>query len=146
MIHGTFCCTTITVAGNIQCFVCDNYNDDISYVSVALHPDPVQALSVTVDENVTLSWNPPVNIQSAEEVSEYQIRFKPHGGEHYNEMTVRDSCTATIDFTQESGLVSSKNYKFEVRAQNDCGEGEWAKASAFCGMYLYAHHDQVSQL
>jgi len=93
-------------------------------------------LSVTVDENVTLSWNPPVNIKNAEEVSEYQIRYKQIGGMLYNEMTVRDSCTASIDFTQNSGLVSSKNYRFEVRAQNDCGKGEWVKASAFCGMYL----------
>jgi len=109
----------------------------LKIISVALHPDPVQALSVTVDENVTLSWNPPVNIQSTEEVSEYQIRFKPDGSEHYYEMTVRDSCTATIDFTEESGLVSSKNYRFEVRARNHCGEGEWVEVSAFCGMYLH---------
>ena len=94
-------------------------------------------MSVTIDENVTLSWNPPVNIQSAEEVSEYQIRFKPDESRHdYYERTVRDSCTAIIDFTQESGLVSSKNYRFEVRARNSCGEGEWVKVSAFCGMYL----------
>ena len=108
------------------------------FISAALHPDLVQTLSVTIDENVTLNWNPPVNIQSAEEVNEYQIRFKSNGSRHY-EMTVRDSCTATIDFTQESRLVSSKNYKFEVRAQNDCGAGEWVKASTFCGMYLPFH-------
>ena len=83
---------------------------------------------------MTLSWNPPVNIKNAEEVSEYQIRYKQIGEMLYNEMTVRDSCTASIDFTQ--GLVSSKNYRFEVRARNDCGKGEWVKASAFCGMYL----------
>ena len=102
----------------------------------ALHPGSVRNLSVTVEENVTLSWNPPINIQNAEEVSEYQIRFKTVGSECYNEMTVRDSCTATIEFTQESGLVSLKNYEFEVRAQSDCGEGEWEKVSAFCGMYV----------
>ena len=102
----------------------------------ALHPGSVRNLSVTVEENVTLSWNPPINIQNAEEVSEYQIRFKTVGSECYNEMTVRDSCTATIEFTQESGLVSLKNYEFEVRAQSDCEEGEWEKVSAFCGMYV----------
>ena len=129
-------CTLVDIfSGNIQCFVCNIMM--ALYIYIDLHPDPVRNLSVTVDESVTLSWNPPANVQCAEEVSEYRIRFKPHGGEHYNEMTVRDSCTATIVFTQESGLVSSKNYKFEVRAQNDCGEGEWVEESAFCGMYLY---------
>ena len=87
---------------------------------------------------MTLSWNPPANIQCGEEVSEYQLRcFKPDGSVCYNQTTIKDSCTATIDFTQESGLVSSNIYKFEVRAQNHCGEGEWVEASAFCGMYLY---------
>jgi len=101
----------------------------------ALHPCPVRELSVTVDESVTLSWNPPVNIQSAEEVSEYQIRFKPDGSERYNEMTVKDSCTtASINFMQ---LMPSKYYKFEVRARNDCGEGEWEQTSAFCGTYVH---------
>ena len=102
----------------------------------ALHPDPVRNLSVTIDENVTLSWNPPANIQNAEEVSEYQIRFKPDGRERYNQMMVKDSCTASIDFTQDSDLVSSIIYNFEVRAQNECGEGEWEKMSAFCGMLV----------
>ena len=100
----------------------------------ALHPGPIRELSVTVDESVTLNWNTPVNIQRAEEVSEYQIRFKPHGGERYNEITVKDSCTtASIDFMQ---LMPSKYYTFEVRARNDCGEGEWEETSAFCGMYV----------
>jgi len=104
------------------------------FISAALHPDLVQTLSVTIDENVTLNWNPPVNIQRAEEVSEYQIRFKPHGGERYNEMTVKDCCTtASIDFMQ---LMPSKYYIFEVRARNDCGEGEWEETSAFSGMYV----------
>ena len=112
------------------------------HIYAALHPDSVKNLSITVDENVTLSWNPPVNIQSAEEVSEYQIHFKPDGSGHYNEMTVRDSCTASIDFTQ---LVSSKKYNFKVRARNDSGEGKWEEASVFCGMlvcqycYLWRH-------
>jgi len=106
----------------------------ISYA--ALHPDPVRNLSVTIDENVTLSWNPPANIQNAEEVSEYQIRFKPDGREHYNQMMVKDSCTASIDFTQDSRLVSSIIYNFEVRARNECREGEWEKMSAFCGMLV----------
>ena len=83
---------------------------------------------------MTLSWNPPVNIKTAEELSEYQIRFKPDGNGRYHEMTVKDSCTASI----ESGLVSSKKYNFEIRPRNDCGEGEWVKASAFCGMYFIA--------
>ena len=100
----------------------------------ALHPGPIRELSVTVDESVTLNWNTPVNIQRAEEVSEYQIRFKPHGGERYNEITVKDSCTtASIDFMQ---LMPSKYYTFEVRARNECGEGEWEKMSAFCGMLV----------
>ena len=87
---------------------------------------------------MTLSWNPPVNIQTADELSEYQIRFKPDGNGRYHEMTVKDSCTASIDFTHESGLLPSKNYNFEVRARNDSGEGTWVKASAICGMlFLY---------
>ena len=87
-----------------------------------------------IDESVTLSWNPPANIQTAEEVNEYQIRFKPNGSGHYKEMTVKDSCTTSIVLTQNSGLVSSKYYIFEARAHNDFGEGEWERVPKFCGM------------
>ena len=104
----------------------------ISYA--ALHPEPVRNLSVTVEEDVTLSWNPPVNIQRAEEVSDYQIRFKPLGSGDYNHKSVKvtDSCATNIDvdFTRH---VSSDHYTFEVRARNDCNEGKWEKTSAFCG-------------
>ena len=101
----------------------------------ALRPGRVKDLSVTIDETVTLSWKQPVNIQTSEEVSEYQVRFKPTVSWHYKEIKVKDSsCTAIIDVTQESGLVSSRPYTFEVRARNICGEGEWQETSAFCGM------------
>jgi len=104
-------------------------------IHAALDPDLVRHLSADVDENVpslTLSWTPPVNIQSANEVTEYQIRFNPFGSEHFNEMTVSGS-TNSVVFTRDLSLVPMVHYHFQVRAKSGNKEGEWRDVSAYYG-------------
>ena len=105
-------------------------------IPAALDPGPVRHLSAAVDEHVpslTLSWKPPLNIQSPDEVSEYQILFNPLGSELFNEMTVSGS-TNSIVFTREAWLVPLAYYHFQVRAKSGHKEGEWRDVSAYYGM------------
>ena len=102
----------------------------------ALHPAPVQNLSVTVDENIptiTLSWNSPVNIQSADELNEYHIHV--FRNEQKNGTPFRTSTTSFL-LTRELGLDPLENYHFQVRAQCGREEGEWNQVSAYYGNTL----------
>jgi len=104
-------------------------------IHAALDPGPIQNLSADVDENIpslTLSWKPPVNVQSADEITEYQIRFNPFGSELFNEMTVSGS-TNSVVFTRDLGLEPLVHYHFQVRAKSRNKEGEWRDVSAYYG-------------
>ena len=105
-------------------------------ILAALHPDPVRNLSVTVNENiptVTLSWNPPANIQNTDELNEYHIDVVGNC-EGHNGTTFRVSTTYTSAvLTRESGLDPLENYHFQVCAQSGREEGERKHVSAFYG-------------
>ena len=85
---------------------------------------------------MTLSWNPPVNVQSADELTGYLIRFNLLGTENYDEMTVSGAMTSVVFTRESSQLVPLKHYHFQVKAQSACGEGEWSDVSAYYGKIL----------
>ena len=107
----------------------------------ALVPGQVQNLRSTLDTNIpslTLNWDKPSNVKTAEEVTAYDIRFKPAGSwwrKDYHKMTVYSPATS-IYLTRENGLNPRIRYEFEVRAQNDHSEGEWNKVSKYIGMFI----------
>ena len=94
-----------------------------------------------MDPNVpcaTLTWDPPQNVKktgipsSLLSNSKYNIRFKPKGREHYNEVDV-DGSTTSVVLKRESGLIPLTTSMFEVRAQ--CGDnlGKWKAISRYIG-------------
>ena len=105
----------------------------------ALVPGQVQNLRSTLHTNIpslTLHWDKPSNVKTAEEVTAYDIRFKPAGSwwrKDYHKMTVYSPATS-IYLTRENGLNPRIRYEFEVRARNNHCEGEWSKVSI--GMFI----------
>jgi len=92
-----------------------------------------------VDPNVpsaTLTWDPPKNVTRTGTQSfllnTYNVRFKPEGREHYDEVDVDGSATSVI-LKRESGLIPLTTSMFEVRAQ--CGDnlGKWKAISRYIG-------------
>jgi len=107
----------------------------------AVVPGQVQNLKSTLDTNapsLTLHWDKPSNVKAAEEVTAYDIRFRPAGSSRskdYRNMTV-DSPATSVLLTRENGLNPLTTYDFEVRAQNDYCEGEWSKVSKYIGIFI----------
>jgi len=89
--------------------------------------------------SLTLNWNKPSNVTIAEEVTAYDIRFRPAGSwwiQGYHKMTV-DSPATSVVITRENGLNPLTTYDFEVRARNDHCEGEWNKVSKYIGTFIH---------
>ena len=113
----------------------------------AMMPDPVQNLTLTLDRNkptLTLNWVPPSNVDfhNPEELTCYDIWFKPQNLEGYNWNchTVPSSST-TLTLTRKSGLELDLVSQFSVRAQNyDHRAGEWASVTQMIGMLAYCYH------
>ena len=103
------------------------------HVCTALVPGEIQSLKRSIDKkqaSVTLNWDPPLNFQRPNEVTNYQIRFKPiKGSVDYTERTV-DVSTTSIILRRDSGLKASTMYSFEVRAGNAASAGVWRKVTA----------------
>ena len=105
----------------------------------ALVPGQVQNLRSNPDPDiptVTLYWDKPSNVKTAEEVTAYDIRFRPAGSwwrKDYQMMTVDYSATS-VHLTRENGLNPQTRYEIEVRARNDHCEGEWSQVSKYIGM------------
>ena len=107
----------------------------------ALVPGQVQNLRSTLDPDIltlTLNWDKPSNVTTAEEVTAYDIRFRPTGSllrKGYRMVTV-DYPATSILLTRENGLNSLTRYDFEVRAWNASCEGEWSQVSKYIGMFI----------
>ena len=93
---------------------------------------------------MTLSWDPPANIRSTEEVTEYQIDFikvnhqnETMPGEN-TEMTVNGS-TNSVVLTRESGLEPLMHYRFWVRGKSGPTGGDWDNVSRQYGRYCIVH-------
>jgi len=109
--------------------------------TTALVPGQVQNLRSTLDTNIpslTLNWDKPSNVKTAEEVTAYDIRFRTAGSllrSGYHMVTV-DSPAASALLTIENGLNPQTRYDFEVRARNaDHCEGKWSKVSKYIGRF-----------
>ena len=102
----------------------------IHFIHTALHPDPVQNLSAVVDANiptVTLSWDPPINVQSADELTCYLIQVR----NNKNIICGHLKCSTTRQvLTRDSGLVLFMKYSFQVTAQSATHQGEYREVSA----------------
>ena len=107
----------------------------------ALVPGQVQKLRSTLHTNIpslTLNWDKPSNVKTAEEVTTYDIRFRPAGSwwiQGYRKRTVNSPATS-VHLTRENGLNPLTKYEFEVRARNDHCEGEWSKVSIYIGTFI----------
>ena len=109
----------------------------------ALVPGQVQNLRSTSDTNtpsLTLTWDKPSNVQAAEDVTAYDIHFRPAGIwwiqdyiYTYDERTVDSPATSVL----LTGLNPLTTYDFEVRARNAGQDGEWNKFSEYIGMFIH---------
>jgi len=83
---------------------------------------------------VTLSWKPPVNVQNADELTGYLIRFNLLGSENYDDMTVSGATTSVV-FTRESSKLSpTEALPLSSQSLRSArGEGEWSDVSAYYG-------------
>ena len=88
--------------------------------------------------SLTLNWDKPSNVKTAEEVTAYDIRFRPAGRwwiQGYHKM-IMDSSATSVVLTRENGLNPLTTYEFEVRTRNDHCEGEWSKVSKYIGIFI----------
>jgi len=103
-------------------------------------PGRVQNLRSILDTNkpsLTLNWDKPNNVVTAEDLIAYDIRFRPAVGwrKDYHMLTV-DSPVTSVLLTRENGLNPLTTYDFEVRAQNAVhNEGKWIKLSKYIGRF-----------
>ena len=100
----------------------------------ALLPEQVQNLRSIPDTNaatLTLNWDKPSNVKTAEDVTAYDIRFRPARSlwkKGYHKMTVDSSATSVV-LTRENGLKPLTMYDYKIRARNDHCKGEWSNVS-----------------
>ena len=113
----------------------------------AMIPNPIQNLRLTMDRDkpsLTLNWDPPSNVDfhNPDELTRYDIFFKPEGQQECTWMTAPRLST-TVTLTRKSGLVLDPVCQFSVRAQNcDQQAGEWITVTQLIGTvdtYLILH-------
>ena len=80
---------------------------------------------------LTLQWDAPIK-NSDDEITSYDIRFKPKDGDSYREESV-DGPSRTITLTKASGIEPLTTYKFKVRARIGDTEGKWKAVSQYIG-------------
>ena len=106
-----------------------------------LFPGEVQNLRAKMDTStpsLILEWNKPSNCVTDQDVTSYDIRFRPSGSpdeEGYCNVTVRAPATSIV-LTRESGLTPLVEYQFEVRAKNPSYDGNWSSKSKYIGMCI----------
>ena len=106
-----------------------------------LFPGEVQNLQAKMDTStpsLILEWDKPSNCETDQDVTSYDIRFRPSGSpdeESCCNMTVRAPATSIV-LTRESGLTPLVDYEFEVRAKNPGYDGKWSSKSKYIGMCI----------
>ena len=101
----------------LMCFTCFHLFITVGDLEASLQPR-IPELSVT------LRWG--VTKQSREdEITAYDIRFRPKDADGYINGTSVDGTCKTITLTSTSGIAPLTTYEFEVRAR--CGDsvGKW---------------------
>ena len=102
-------------------------------------PDPIQNLRFALDRDkpsLTMSWERPsnVDVNRPDELTQYEIFFKPEGQQTFTSHTVPGSST-TLTLTRKSGLVLDPVSQFSVRALNrDRQAGEWITVTQLIGI------------
>ena len=130
----------LTFTDDNRCFL---YIDSRSSTWIISHfldllPGEVQNLKSTSDRStgsLSLEWDRPINCETDQDVTAYDIRFRPSGSsveEGYCKVTVK-APTRSIVLTRESGLKPLMRYDFEVRAQNASYDGNWSRESKYVG-------------
>ena len=116
-----------------------------------LFPGEVQNLTSTLDPStgsLSLKWDRPTNCETDQDVTAYDIRFRPSGSsveEGSCKVTVK-APTTSILLTRESGLRPLMRYDFEVRARNTSYDGNWSRESKYIGMCISLLFKTVANL
>ena len=85
-----------------------------------------------------LEWERPMNCETDQDVTAYDIRFRPSGSsveEGYCKLMLK-APTRSILLTRESGLRPLMKYDFEVRARNTSYDGNWSRETKYVGMCI----------
>ena len=110
----------------------------VNFITPGFVPGPVQNLECSQDAHkslLTLQWEKPNNAKCYEDVTAYEIRFRPSNSwQIYQKTTVKAPMTSVL-LTKKDGLNSLKTYDLEVRAKNADDEGEWNKVSEYTGTH-----------
>lgn len=110
-----------------------------NFSPTAMIPDPIQNLRFALDRDkpsLTMSWERPsnVDVNRPDELTQYEIFFKPEGQQMFTSHTVPGSST-TLTLTRKSGLVLDPVSQFSVRALNrDRQAGEWITVTQLIGI------------
>ena len=95
-------------------------------ITVGKVEDLVASLQPSVPElSVKLKWDVPSK-NKEDEITAYDIWFRPKDGDSYNEKHVGGACK-TITLTSTSGIAPLITYEFKVRARIKDSEGKWEK-------------------
>ena len=81
-----------------------------------------------------LTWDEPNNAKFSEDVTSYDIRYRPNNWlkTSYDTTTVNAPTTSVL---LKSGFNCMERYHFGVRARNADFEGEWNTISEFTGTF-----------
>ena len=134
-LSSTLLCLVISMAPN-KTYAC-SYTLNVCFTHCVV--GEVQNLTAILQPNyefgsgtfLTLQWDAPIK-NSDDEVTSYDIRFKPKDGDDYHEESV-DGPSKTITLTKASGIEPLTTYKFKVRARIGDTEGKWKAVSQYIG-------------
>ena len=124
--------------------------EEMNFVSfLDLFPGEVQNLRSTMDPStgsLTLEWDKPLNCETDQDVTAYDIRFRPSESsveEGYCKVTLK-APTMSILLMRESGLRPLMKYDFEVRARNTSYDGNWSRESKYVGMCISSLFETIT--
>ena len=95
------------------------------FIAVGEVENLVASLRPSIPElSVTLRWDVPRESRE-DEITVYDIRFRPMDEEVYSNETSVDGAFKTITLTSTSGIAPQTTYEFGVRARTRDAVGKW---------------------
>ena len=95
------------------------------FIAVGEVENLVASLQTSIPElSVTLQWDVPRKNRK-DEITAYDVRFRPKDEEVYSNETSVDGAFKTITLTSTSGIAPLTTYEFEVRARIGDAVGKW---------------------
>ena len=95
------------------------------FIAVGEVENLVASLQTSIPElSVTLQWDVPRQNRE-DEITAYDIRFRPKDEDGYSNETSVDRAFKTITLTSISGIAPLTTYEFEVRARIGDAVGKW---------------------